>query len=498
MWYLSEGALFQIFGTHDIEENASMQCPFRCGRGKIEYNPAIIDGLSDEKLELYLKAEVIRILLKHPYERQPDGCRRTSMSLGSNLVLADNYDFGKIELPKPEEFNLPKEESYEWYSFQIEQQEKAKEKTDQQKKQKEGKSDKGNTSNMPSDENKNSDSDGDSSEENHPEGTDDKKDSHGDQMPSDENKNSDSDGDSSKGNHPEGTGDKKDSHGDQMIGSQEGDESLSGFDEIQLPDGTILKLPKSGDGKRTSVSAESQKTERQEETRDFSGQSNQEDLSQLWEEDTLRSCEIDVAIDEIAASNSWGSLAGKISGKILANTKAKIDYRKVLSGFRASVLSTKRHLTRMRPNRRSGFDNMGSIRRFKTNILVAVDVSGSVDDKSLSHFFSIVNRAFKYGIENIDVLQFDTKLKDVVQFDKAQKEIHILGRGGTSFQPVFDFVAKHPEYDGLLIFTDGYAPKPKLPKNMRCKVAWICNTQRSYNENKGWMLKIGRCCPIQI
>ena len=90
MWYLSEGALFQIFGTHDIEENASMPCPFRCGRGKIEYNPNIIEELDDEKLELFLKAEVIRILLKHPYERQPDSCRRTSMSLGSNLVLADN------------------------------------------------------------------------------------------------------------------------------------------------------------------------------------------------------------------------------------------------------------------------------------------------------------------------------------------------------------------------------------------------------------------------
>lgn len=467
MWYLSEGALFQIFGTHDIEENASMQCPFRCGRGKIEYNPAIIDGLSDEKLELYLKAEVIRILLKHPYERQPDGCRRTSMSLGSNLVLADNYDFGKIEFPKPDDYNLPKEESYEWYSFQIEQQEKAKEKTDQQRKREEGnENDKGSTANMSSEDNKDSDSD--------------------------------SDGDSSEGNHHEGKDDKKDSHGDQMTGNHEGDESLSGYDEIQLPDGTILKLPKSDDGKRTSVSAGSQKTERQEETRDFSGQSNQEDLSQLWEEDTLRSCEIDVAIDEIAASNSWGSLAGKISGKILANTKAKIDYRKVLSGFRASVLSTKRHLTRMRPNRRSGFENMGSIRRFDTNILIAVDVSGSVDDKSLSHFFSIVNRAFKYGIENIDVIQFDTELKNVEHFEKAKKEIHVLGRGGTSFQPIFDYIAVHPEYDGLLIFTDGYAPKPKVNIKMRCKVAWICNSQMSYMENKEWMQKIGRCCTIQV
>lgn len=463
MWYLSEGALFQIFGTHDIEENASMQCPFRCGRGKIEYNPNIIEDLDDEKLELFLKAEVIRILLKHPYERQPDSCRRTSMSLGSNLVLADNYDFEKIGLPKPEVYNLPKDESYEWYSFQIEQQEKAKEGNVTQQKQ-------GNHSDDDSinDVHNSSGNEGDSD------------------IP-------DNDTSSSK------SADTDQNHSGQSDANGTSDETdASGLDEIQLPDGTILKLPKAGTGSGQKGSSEMKNGERPEEKREFDEHIHNEDLSQLWEEDTLRSCEIDVAIDEISASNSWGSLAGKISGKILANTKAKVDYRKVLSGFRASVLSTKRHLTRMRPNRRSGFENMGSIRRFNTNILIAVDVSGSVDDKSLSHFFSIVNRAFKYGVEKIDVIQFDTELKDVVHFEKAQKEIHVLGRGGTSFQPIFDYVTDHPEYDGLLIFTDGYAPKPKVNIKMRCKVAWICNSKKSYNENKEWMQKIGRCCTIQV
>jgi len=459
MWYLSEPALFQIFGTHDIEENPSMRCPFRCGRGKIEFNPSIIGGLNDENLELYLKAEVIRILLKHPYERQPDGCRRTSMSLGSNLVLADNYDFEKIDLPKPETYNLPKEESYEWYSFQIEQQEKAKEGEKDQQKQ--GVDSQGEKETI-----------GNSSEK-------------GDKTDSD-NDNSDNDGSN--------TSDDEEGHGGTLGSNAEGIDS-SDIDEIQLPDGTIMKLPKTNGSDK---SPNNSNTEREEEKRDFTNQPKSEDLSQLWEEDVLRSCEIDVAIDEISASNSWGSLAGNISGMILANTKAKIDYRKVLSGFRASVLSTKRHLTRMRPNRRSGFDNMGSIRRFDTNLLVAVDVSGSVDDKSLSHFFSIVNRAFKYGIDNIDVIQFDTELKEVEHFEKAKKEVHVLGRGGTSFQPIIDFVSKHPEYDGLLIFTDGEAPVPKIPKNMRCRIAWICNSIKSFNNNKEWMQKIGRCCSIQI
>lgn len=381
------------------------------------------------------------------------------MSLGSNLVLADNYDFEKIGLPKPETYNLPKEESYEWYSFQIEQQEKAKEGGKDQQKQ--GVDNDGKNENV--------------------------------KISSEKGENNDRDSDKSDNNNPKGAK-SEESKGDRSINGAEGTDT-SDIDEIQLPDGTIMKLPKSNGSDK---SPNNSNDEREEEKRKFTNQPKSEDLSQLWEEDVLRSCEIDVAIDEISASNSWGSLAGNISGMILANTKAKIDYRKVLSGFRASVLSTKRHLTRMRPNRRSGFDNMGSIRRFDTNLLVAVDVSGSVDDKSLSHFFSIVNRAFKYGIDNIDVIQFDTELKEVEHFEKAKKEVHVLGRGGTSFQPIIDFVSKHPEYDGLLIFTDGEAPVPKIPKNMRCRIAWICNSIKSFNNNKEWMQKIGRCCSIQI
>ena len=106
--------------VHEMVLNTNMSCPFRCGKGKIEYNPERINKLSDSQLENSLKAEAIRIILKHPYERQPDGCKRKSMALGSNLVLSDNYDFTEINLPKPSDFGLPEKESYEWYSMRIE------------------------------------------------------------------------------------------------------------------------------------------------------------------------------------------------------------------------------------------------------------------------------------------------------------------------------------------------------------------------------------------
>ena len=120
-WYIEEPALFQIYSTHNLEENERISCVMRCGGGKIEYNPLLAAGLDDDSLELLLKAEVIRIMLKHPYDRQPDGCRKEVMGLASNLVLADNYsEFQRIMLPPPGDFGLDSHESYEWYSYRLE------------------------------------------------------------------------------------------------------------------------------------------------------------------------------------------------------------------------------------------------------------------------------------------------------------------------------------------------------------------------------------------
>lgn len=454
-WYLSEPALFQVYCTHNLEQNTAMSCPFRCGKGRIEFNADIIKDVSLEKLELYLKSEIIRILLKHPYERQPNGCKHKSTSMGSNLVLSDNYDFCAINLPKPADFGLLGSESFEWYSLRMEEYYRNSDKEEQEKPSKLE------TCNSDLDNQCNPNND-DSSEMN----------------PS-LNKNS------------------------------QGNSNLQDKDglEIQIPDGTLMTISPSGakasDYKCDNFpscrdSGNSESTEHTIEKRRFNSDLANEDLSSLWEEDSVQQCAIDVAIDEIEANHAWGSLAGRVAQQIIANTKAKIDYRKVLAGFRASILSSKRHLTRMRPNRRSGFDNMGSIRRFDTNLLVAVDVSGSVSNQVLSHFYSIINKAFKYGVEHIDTIQFDTELKDVQTLEKAQKEIHILGRGGTSFQPIFDFIGKHPEYDGLIIFTDGGAPEPKAPKGMRCKVVWVLNDKGNYESSKSWMRKTGRSCTMEL
>ena len=217
-------------------------------------------------------------------------------------------------------------------------------------------------------------------------------------------------------------------------------------------------------------------------------------LSELWDEDELTVAMIDGIIE---STKDWGSLAGNFAELLKASAKARINWRNVLSGFRASILSTQRKLTRMRPNRRTGFDNMGSIRRFDTKVLVAVDVSGSISSSDLSYFYGVVNSAFRYGFTAVDVIQFDAGVRVVQTLKKVMRDVAVLGRGGTSFQEPIDY-ANENGYDGLVILTDGYAPEPIIPANMRCKLVWVCNDRSSYENSHRWMEKSGRVCIMEL
>lgn len=353
-WFVLEPPMFAVMCTHELVENVHMDCPIRSGKHKIEYNPDLIKGLPLQQLEEILKAEAVRILLKHPYERKPDLCTPTAISIGSNITLSDNYSFRFHRQEHAEDFGLESGRSYEWYCYRIQE-----------------------------------------------------------MMP-----DSDSSG--------------------------------------------------------------------------AAGSSGSRDLCELWEEDDLMVDSINQAIEN---TQDWGTISHKLAEKIIASMKAKIDWRSVFSGFRASILSSKRDLTRMRPNRRFEFEQMGSRRRFVSRLLVAVDVSGSISSQTLSHFYGVVSSAFRYGFEAVDVVQFDCGISQVHSIKKAAKEVEIIGRGGTSFDEPIQY-AFEMKYDGLLILTDGYAPEPQIPEGFRTKIMWVCQDQDCYEKHHDWMEKYGRVCTM--
>lgn len=378
-WFLSEEALFTIFCTHRLAENSTMQCHVRVGKGIIEVNPILCEDITDRELDERLRIEVVRILLKHPYERQPEGCCTTARALGSNCVISDNYLLETLQIDSCHDFDLPTGCHFEYYARQIQRllQQQEREEADGQ------------------------------------------------------------DGESSTAPGLAG-------QYDYMPSSDERD-----------------KL---------------------------------HDIAANWQEDELLSATVNQAIRNI---QQWGSIHGSLREEILASTKARIDYRKVLASFRATVLSQARKLTRMRPNRRSGFDAMGSRYDFTTSLLIGVDVSGSINSEALQDFYSTINRFFQYGIQQIDVVQFDTELGEVESITKARPEVTVTGRGGTDFQPFIDYLASNPHYDGALIYTDGFAPEPTIPRTFCTPLCWVLRSEEELRTHKEWMSHSGRVCVIE-
>lgn len=364
-WFIMEPPLFQVLCIHELVPNTQMKCPLRSGRKKLEYNPEIVVEMSDEALEEALRAEAVRLLMKHPYERRPDGCSQQAMGLGSNLVIGDNYSHPRFRIETPQEYGLKSGMSFEWYAREVDRQQ------------------------------------GGSSSE-------------------------DSDDDSSEG-----------------------------------------------------VPGKSEK---------------HRDLAELWDEDDMT---VQLINGIISTTKNWGSIPGNLAEILTSSLKAKINWRNVFAGFRASIISSKRKLTRMRPNRRTGFDNMGSVRRFDTKLLVAVDVSGSISTESLQYFYGVINSAFRYGFESIDVVQFDCGISAVMNLKKVVKEMGVFGRGGTSFQEPIDF-AHQNGYDGLVMLTDGYAPPPTIPEGFKTGLLWVCENQDCLNHHKSWMETMGRTCVMEL
>ncbi len=217
-----------------------------------------------------------------------------------------------------------------------------------------------------------------------------------------------------------------------------------------------------------------------------------------WDEDDLIIDKLNGHIRDAQESRQWGSVTGKLRERVIASLTPHLNYQAVLRQFHTSILSQRRVLTRMKPSRRYGFLYMGSRRDFTTNLLFAVDVSGSMSNDELARGFAVLNRFFKYGIETIDVIQFDTEIKGAPTILKrARREIDVFGRGGTNFDPVIEYIDKFRHYDGLIIFTDGYAPVPPVPKNRKTRVLWLFISKTTHENMAENVRHIGRSTFLQ-
>lgn len=489
-WFLTEPVFFNVYCSHRLVMNANMLCPLRSGKGRIEYNPAIIEAMPDSMLHTLMRVEIIRILLQHPYARQPMGCPSIVLQTASDLVISQAYNLAWANLAHPTDFGFPTGQNYEWYAMRLnEQLEKLQQAQDDSKQQQERESEQQQGSKKKQ---------GQGNSQGRQQGQ------YGGQSGQQGGNEQESEQQGQgNGELQQGQGRGQGEQPNEMAVHRDGDAPCKGnFGGQQGEEST--------EDNRQKTTDNSQGNEGDELTEDKSQQStvdgNEEDESHakptsgytdLWEEDQFQARQI---TDIVKSSSSWGSLPGGLIELIKKTAEGKIDYRAVLRMFRASILSQKRRLTRMRPSRRFGFEQMGSRYDFTTRLLIAIDTSGSVGSEDLGRYLNVITSFFKYGIQQIDVLMFDAKVQGkplaLTDAKKNIKELKVCGRGGTDFQAPVDYAVEHPEYDGLIIITDGCAPCPDT-EHLRTKLLWVIDNESSYRNNYEHLRKTGRVCLLE-
>jgi len=187
---------------------------------------------------------------------------------------------------------------------------------------------------------------------------------------------------------------------------------------------------------------------------------------------------LEQASKEANRSGSWGTVSSEVRKEIQKFLNPSIDWRKMLSYFiktsrKANKRSTIRRLNKRYPRIHSGH----KVTRV-ANIAISIDQSGSVSDYMLASFFNELNSLSK--LATFTVVPFDTEVDESKVFVWKKGENREWERvlcGGTCFNAPTKYVNER-DFDGHIILTDMYAPKP-IPS--KCQRMWITDENGKAN-----------------
>jgi predicted metal-dependent peptidase len=176
-----------------------------------------------------------------------------------------------------------------------------------------------------------------------------------------------------------------------------------------------------------------------------------------------------------------GTIPGELKeliDNLYVSEEAVIDWRAYLRRFNgmASKVYTKK--TRRKPNKRF-YGNPALKIKQKKNTLVAIDTSGSVSRDDLKEFLSEIYHIWKTGTQ-VTVIECDASIGRVYEYKgKSEEALEVTGRGGTSYEPVIDYLWDNKDkYQNLIYLTDGECNVETQP----CKpTLWVHCSGRSIN-----------------
>lgn len=180
------------------------------------------------------------------------------------------------------------------------------------------------------------------------------------------------------------------------------------------------------------------------------------------------------AAEEASKTNSWGSVSQGLRQEIIDSITAKVDWRKVLRYFIKTSQKANKRSTIKKINRRYAYVHPGKKVQRQAKIAIAIDQSGSVDNGMLTKFFNELNNLSKLAEFTVIPFDHDVNPELVYVWKKGthKKKERVL-TGGTCFNAPTDYVNENG-FDGMIVLTDLYAPKPKRAK---CQRMWMTTAE---------------------
>ena len=173
-------------------------------------------------------------------------------------------------------------------------------------------------------------------------------------------------------------------------------------------------------------------------------------------------------------ANGWGSIPAELRDAIRRSVSHIVDWRSVLRQFIGNMARGERSTTIKRINKRYPYIHPGVKRGYVAKLLIAIDMSGSVDNDQLALFFSELASLTKKV--TVTILPFDctADLRDSFEWKKGKKvEAKRVRGGGTDFNAptkIINDPKNRGRWDGMLVLTDGECDKP-IPS--RVKRGWV-------------------------
>lgn len=191
-----------------------------------------------------------------------------------------------------------------------------------------------------------------------------------------------------------------------------------------------------------------------------------------------------------AMARMQGKMSGALAGIIDKLLESKLPWYQILERYMVGKADQRYNWSRPH-RRRLNIAYMPSRERYPSmgEIVVGIDVSGSISDREVSQFLGHCKAIFDLcHPKKIYVVYCTTEIEAVDEFDSSEEVVPRKNRwcGGTHMPAIMDWIKdKGIDPDVCVTFTDGETPFPN-DNQVPCDLVWVFSTNiKPYSDPHG-------------